>query len=231
MAYGRRSAARKAERIIGILALTGMLAYSCMLDTWGPLLAAAVMCIILYGVDFLLGRMRPSRKENWVLQITGGIGSVYVMLVIAAVLLSVPVENHETSGVPDLSLRPEDYRASYGEPVRESSDSESSVLGSRAVMRMTYGTETEEGTDRIIYFIWRSEYPWVIERIWDIQTRGRYPSVCCEDAWDARDAWGVGEYEKKNYYIRYDDAVFVIYGEDLSEQETVDAIRQKLKLG
>lgn len=103
MAYGRRSAARKAERIIGILALTGMLAYSCMLGTWGPLLAAAVMCIILYGVDFLLGRMRPSRKENWVLQITGGIGSVYVMLVLAAVLLSVPVENHETSGVPDLS--------------------------------------------------------------------------------------------------------------------------------
>ncbi len=135
MAYGRRSAARKAERIIGILALTGMLAYSCMLGTWGPLLAAAVMCIILYGVDFLLGRMRPSRKENWVLQITGGIGSVYVMLVLAAVLLSVPVENHETSGVPDLSLRSEDYRASYGEPVRESSDSESSVLGSRAVMR------------------------------------------------------------------------------------------------
>ena len=125
------------------------------------------------------------------------------------------VENHETSGVPDLSLRSEDYRASYGEPVRERSDSESSVLGSRAVMRMTYGTETEEDTDRIIYF----------------KTRGRYPSVCCEDAWDARDAWGVGEYEKKNYYIRYDDAVFVIYGEDLSEQETVDAIRQKLKLG
>ena len=82
-----------------------------------------------------------------------------------------------------------------------------------------------------IYFIWRSEYPWVIERIWDIQTRGRYPAVSCEDAWDARDAWGVGEYEKKNYYIRYDNAVFVIYGEDLSEQETVDAIRQKLKLG
>lgn len=103
VSYGRRSAARKAERIIGILALTGMLAYSCMMGTWGPLLAAAVMCIILYGVDFLLGRMRPSRKENWVLQITGGIGSVYVMLVLAAVLLSVPVENHETSGVPDLS--------------------------------------------------------------------------------------------------------------------------------
>ena len=80
-----------------------MLAYSCMLGTCGPLLAAAVMCIILYGVGFLLGRMRPSRKENWVLQITGGIGSVYVILVLAAVLLSVPVENHETSGVPDLS--------------------------------------------------------------------------------------------------------------------------------
>ena len=97
--------------------------------------------------------------------------------------------------------------------------------------QVTCGSGREGGAARISILLWSWVDPWVVGRLCDIYSRGRYAWDGGEEAWDAGDSWGVGEYEKKNYYIRYDDAVFVIYGEDLSEQETVDAIRQKLKLG
>lgn len=71
----------------------------------------------------------------------------------------------QASDAPDLSLRPEDYREAYGEPVSSRFSSGKSVLGSRASVRINCGTETEEDTDGIIYFIFRSDCPWVIERI------------------------------------------------------------------
>lgn len=236
--YGRRTAVRRAETVIGVLALAGTAVYACLAEEWAVLPVLAAMYLILFGIDFYIGHIRPKRKENWGLQIGAGILSVFVLLVIAAAVFSIPgaVPGQETdtdaqvSDAPDLSLRPEDYREAYGEPVSSRFSSGKSVLGSRASVRMNYGTETEEDTDGIIYFIFRSDCPWVIERIWESHTRGQYPEVYCEDAWDAREAWGVGRYAQKNYYVLYDDAVFIIYGEDLSEQKAVDAIREKLNL-
>lgn len=236
--YGRRDAARRAESVIGVLALGGAAGYACLSKEWIILPLLAAMLLLLTGIDYYIGRIRPKRKENWALQIGAGGISVLVMLVVAAAVFSIPgaVPGQETdidaqaSDAPDLSLRPEDYREVYGEPVSSRLSSEKSVLGSRASVRISYGTEEEEDTDGIIYFVCRSECPWVIERFWNINTRGEYPEVHCEDAWDAREAWGVGRYAKKNYYVRYDDVVFIIYGEDLSEQKAVDAIREKLNL-
>ena len=200
MHYGRRNAARRAESVIGVLALGGAAGYACLSKEWIILPLLAAMLLLLTGIDYYIGRIRPKRKENWALQIGAGGILVLVMLVAAAAVFSIPgaVPGEETdidaqaSDARDLSLRPEDYREVYGEPVSSRLSSEKSVLGSRASVRISYGTEEEEDTDGIIYFVCRSECPWVIERFWNINTRGEYPEVHCEDAWDAREAWGVG---------------------------------------
>ncbi len=212
-------------------------------------LVFAILCV---GADALASYLRPDKETAWIMQFAAlGISLVMVLGLTATVFFG-KISDGRRPELENPPLIQKDYKEIQGTEHVKECFSQKSLFGEMFCAQIEYtpedgvsdgellklpAEETEpqdtqqaetqmlEETNGLRYEIYRSSYPWIIDKTWNIETKGRKMEDCTAQ-WDAVYA---GFWASCCYYVKYENAVWVITtGERLSEQQTL-ILREKLE--
>ena len=188
---------------------------------------------------------RPSRRENWVLQIVAGVGIGIILCGgLFTSLTSGSMDREEMlSAAQKLPLVLTDYSRTYEEITFAYYKECSSILGTMLTGAIEYGYLPEEGgtageeQERLSYTVYRSDVPWLLEQVWREEIKsGNYQ----EYDWMTKaevgyERWGAKEVMRRNWednslYVRYENAILILYTTKPPEGEQIDIVREKLGL-
>lgn len=189
--------------------------YDWMLFMLLPLLAVVV------GVSVLFAYLRPDRENIWMMQVATAAITMVMAVVVVAVILGEGIllpQNRNDASEPPLLM--EDYKGVSGEKNVVENFRQTGVFGEMYGVWIEYAPE-----NGLRYEIYRSPYPWMVERTWDVEVRNRELEECTAQ-WEAVYA---GFWDSYCYYVKYEDAVWVLRtGEKLSDEQ-VQIVREKLE--
>ena len=169
---------------------------------------------------------RPSRRENWVLQIVAGLGIGIILFGgWSASLIGGSMDREEMlSAAQKLPLVLTDYSRTDEEITFSYYKERSSILGTMLSGTIEYGYPPEEGgtvgeeQERLSYTVYRSDVPWLLEQVWREEIKsGNYQ----EYDWMTKaevgyERWGAKEVMRRNWednslYVRYENAILTLY--------------------
>lgn len=190
-----------AENILITAALLVIILWMAAERQWYDLLFVAIIAILQTGSRFRINYIRPSREEQkWY--------SLWAVIAVAAVvfLLNVmrPAEDYSWAGM------------------------ETSILGTAEQGYINISSDREEMTD-YDYKLYRSEYPWVIRVVWWSQSRDMKAPAGIGGGWDAEEVTSDDAYSCR-IFVRYDDAVLVLYGSEEPGEREIRILRDRLGL-
>lgn len=196
-----------------------------IMDQVALIILNVVIIVGTLAFAFIMNKIRPERDTNIAIQI------VFSMLLILSIIfftMMIFVENGERndSGKKEVPLIITDYRECDDVIDDTSVYSEGNLLGS--VSRyFVYGK-----VNSISYRIYRSEYTWILDKIWEETVNGKKyneEAVECTADWDAQKAL---RNKIGTYYIRYEDSILVFsdYEDLYLLEEQIDIILEKLDL-
>ena len=171
----------------------------------------------------ILAKVRPEASTNIVIQVVFVIVFFFMIMFISFSIFSHRQKNMDT--IENIPLQISDYRKDSGSIEDISISLEKNMLGSKENYFL-FGTE-----ENIHYEIYRSEYDWILNRIWKDELEKKYnvsKTECTKD-WEADIAF---RNEIGDYYVRYEDAILV-FNEDKDISlvpEQISVIREKLGL-
>ena len=200
-----------------------------------------IIMAVLAGLWFY----RPSRRENWVLQIVAGLGIGIILFGgLSASLTGGSMDREEMlSAAQKLPLVLTDYSRTDEEITFSYYKERSSILGTMLSGTIEYGYPPEEGggafeeQERLSYTVYRTDIPWLLDQVWQEEIKAgnleEYDWVV--EAGKGYEKWGAEEvlrreWEDNSLYVRYDDAVLNLYATELPEEEQIDIVREKLGL-
>lgn len=105
---------------------------------------------------------------------------------------------------------------------------ETSILGTAEQGYINISSDREEMTD-YDYKLYRSEYPWVIRVVWWSQSRDMKAPAGIGGGWDAEEVTSDDAYSCR-IFVRYDDAVLVLYGSEEPGEREIRILRDRLGL-
>ena len=188
---------------------------------------------------------RPSRRENWVLQIAAGLGIGIILFGgWSASLIGGSMDREEMlSAAQKLPLVLTDYSRTDEEITFSYYKERSSILGTMLSGTIEYGYPPEEGggafeeQERLSYTVYRTDIPWLLDQVWQEEIKAgnleEYDWVV--EAGKGYEKWGAEEvlrreWEDNSLYVRYEDAVLNLYTTKLPKGEQIDIVREKLGL-
>lgn len=200
-----------------------------------------IIMAVLAGLWFY----RPSRRENWVLQLVAGLGIGIILFGgLSASLTGGSMDREEMlSAAQKLPLVLTDYSRTDEEITFSYYEERSSILGTMLSGTIEYGYPPEEGggafeeQERLSYTVYRTDIPWLLDQVWQEEIKAgnleEYDWVV--EAGKGYEKWGAEEvlrreWEDNSLYVRYDDAVLNLYATELPEEEQIDIVREKLEL-
>lgn len=200
-----------------------------------------IIMAVLAGLWFY----RPSRRENWVLQIVAGLGIGIILFGgWSASLTGGSMDREEMlSAAQKLPLVLTDYSRTDEEITFSYYKERSSILGTMLSGTIEYGYPPEGGgavgeeQERLSYTVYRTDIPWLLDQVWQEEIKAgnleEYDWVV--EAGKGYEKWGAEEvlrreWEDNSLYVRYDDAVLNLYATELPEEEQIDIVREKLGL-
>ena len=181
-----------------------------------------IIMAVLAGLWFY----RPSRRENWVLQIVAGLGIGIIMFGgWSASLIGGSMDREEMlSAAQKLPLVLTDYSRTDEEITFSYYKERSSILGTML-------------QERLSYTVYRSDVPWLLEQVWREEIKsGNYQEYdWMTNAEVGYERWGAKEvmrrdWEDNSLYVRYENAILTLYTTKPPEGEQIDIIREKLEL-
>ena len=242
--YGKRRE-MCALGVIIILMLAGLT------SVWGSEGTAGSAVVLWIWIGIIMAVLagfwfyRPSRRENWVLQIVAGLGIVIILFGgWSASLIGGSMDREEMlSAAQKLPLVLTDYSRTDEEITFSYYKERSSILGTMLSGTIEYGYPPEEGgtvgeeQERLSYTVYRSDVPWLLEQVWREEIKsGNYQ----EYDWMTKaevgyERWGAKEVMRKDWednslYVRYENAILTLYTTKPPEGEQIDIIREKLEL-
>lgn len=242
--YGKRRE-MYALGVIIILMLAGLTSVWGSEGTAGSAVVLWIWIGIIMAVLAGLWFYRPSRRENWVLQIVAGLGIGIILFGgWSASLIGGSMDREEMlSAAQKLPLVLTDYSRTDEEITFSYYKERSSILGTMLSGTIEYGYPPEEGgnvgeeQERLSYTVYRSDVPWLLEQVWREEIKsGNYQ----EYDWMTKaevgyERWGAKEVMRKDWednslYVRYENAILTLYTTKPPEGEQIDIIREKLKL-
>ena len=242
--YGKRRE-MYALGVIIILMLAGLTSVWGSEGTAGSAVVLWIWIGIITAVLAGLWFYRPSRRENWVLQIVAGLGIVIILFGgWSASLIGGSMDREEMlSAAQKLPLVLTDYSRTDEEITFSYYKERSSILGTMLSGTIEYGYPPEEGgtvgeeQERLSYTVYRSDVPWLLEQVWREEIKsGNYQ----EYDWMTKaevgyERWGAKEVMRKDWednslYVRYENAILTLYTTKPPEGEQIDIIREKLEL-
>ena len=200
-----------------------------------------IIMAVLAGLWFY----RPSRRENWVLQIAAGLGIGIILFGgWSASLIGGSMDREEMlSAAQKLPLVLTDYSRTDEEITFSYYKERSSILGTMLSGTIEYGYPPEEGggafeeQERLSYTVYRTDIPWLLDQVWQEEIKAgnleEYDWVV--EAGKGYEKWGAEEvlrreWEDNSLYVRYEDAVLNLYTTKLPKGEQIDIVREKLGL-
>lgn len=242
--YGKRRE-MYALGVIIILMLAGLT------SVWGSEGTAGSAVVLWIWIGIIMAVLagfwfyRPSRRENWVLQIVAGLGIGIILFGgWSASLIGGSMDREEMlSAAQKLPLVLTDYSRTDEEITFSYYKERSSILGTMLSGTIEYGYPPEEGgtvgeeQERLSYTVYRSDVPWLLEQVWREEIKsGNYQ----EYDWMTKaevgyERWGAKEVMRRNWednslYVRYENAILTLYTTKPPEGEQIDIIREKLEL-
>lgn len=200
-----------------------------------------IIMAVLAGLWFY----RPSRRENWVLQLVAGLGIGIILFGgLSASLTGGSMDREEMlSAAQKLPLVLTDYSRTDEEITFSYYEERSSILGTMLSGTIEYGYPPEEGggafeeQERLSYTVYRTDIPWLLDQVWQEEIKAgnleEYDWVV--EAGKGYEKWGAEEvlrreWEDNSLYVRYEDAVLNLYTTKLPKGEQIDIVREKLGL-
>ena len=200
-----------------------------------------IIMAVLAGLWFY----RPSRRENWVLQLVAGLGIGIILFGgWSASLTGGSMDREEMlSAAQKLPLVLTDYSRTDEEITFSYYEERSSILGTMLSGTIEYGYPPEEGggafeeQERLSYTVYRTDIPWLLDQVWQEEIKAgnleEYDWVV--EAGKGYEKWGAEEvlrreWEDNSLYVRYEDAVLNLYTTKLPKGEQIDIVREKLGL-
>lgn len=200
-----------------------------------------IIMAVLAGLWFY----RPSRRENWVLQLVAGLGIGIILFGgLSASFTGGSMDREEMlSAAQKLPLVLTDYSRTDEEITFSYYEERSSILGTMLSGTIEYGYPPEEGggafeeQERLSYTVYRTDIPWLLDQVWQEEIKAgnleEYDWVV--EAGKGYEKWGAEEvlrreWEDNSLYVRYEDAVLNLYTTKLPKGEQIDIVREKLGL-
>lgn len=171
----------------------------------------------------ILAKVRPDAATNMAIQVAFTIIYMFLIILIPFAIFSDNREKQER--IENVPLLISDYREISSDIEEVSVYLDKNMLGSKEYY-WVYG----EG-ESIGYYIYRSRYFWILERIWkdELEKKQNEKRAECTKEWGAESAYCN---EIGDYYVRYEAAVLIFYGdaENRLDSKQISIIRDKLEL-
>ena len=196
-----------------------------VMDQVGLIILNAGIIVGTLAFCLIINKIRPERDNNIAIQIVFSIVLIFSIIFFTMIIF---VENGENSdsGKKEVPLIITDYRESDDVIDDTSVYNEGNLLGSVSKY-FVYGKENS-----ISYRIYKSEYTWILDKIWEEAVNGKKYNEEVVDYtadWDAEKAI---RNKIGTYYVRYENVILVFSDyEDISlTKEQIDIILEKLEL-
>ena len=174
---------------------------------------------------FAIGWLRPSRGENWAIQIGGSLAIIFLVFFIGIAVAFSGDGGKNAADLSDAPVTPADLLTVDGAPSYAEYYRSESVLGSVTVITADYA----EASGSIQ--LYRTRFPLVNELLYRYLTR-EVPG----EAQPAGPEWGASESLTLDtplfsfYYLRYPDAVLYVQLHGPSDTDAAASFREKLGL-
>lgn len=185
------------------------------------LLYIALLVFPLIIMAYFISKFRPDAVTNQLIQI---IVPVILFVVVMGFFMGMIFSDQDGNvSLDEIPLTYEDIGGSAGALEDTSFDGSTSIFGSGLRCWLYYEDE------HIYYYAYRSEYPWILDKIWNDEMEKKYN----QNGEDVTDIWGA-EVAIRNvrgdYLIRYQDAVLILNFEEdtILTPSEVDTIRAAL---
>lgn len=202
---------------------------------------AAVICaaaFLVFGIMFaFIANTRPSRGENWVIQIGTGIAVPIALTVITLVTVILTDSFTELddgkAGADggDFVLAPliqEDFKQTSGKLAYIDLGKQKNFLGEMSYYYVEYLAESDSAlTDNIRYEIYESSYSKILNGIWERKLKDRDSLEDCSEAWETEQAVVNRQYLNQ-YYVRDKNKVFTLVTADYLNEEQIQVIKEKI---
>lgn len=185
------------------------------------MLAWFVSILLLFLImGFGISKLRPDPVTNQLIQL-----AFSIVIILGGIVFAVwSVFSRTEADLPnDVPLYYEDIGLTAGVLEDSRFEQKHSIFGSWIYCTLDYAEEY------VYYNIYRSEYEWVLDRIWEDAASARYNQVGtdCTALWEAQEAYLNGRGE---YMVRYEDMILTFSGDEDMEltSQQIDTIRRIL---
>lgn len=207
--YGR-SIFEAGQYLVLLLILLAAVYEAIRTGTVAVVLFLGAALLIIGGAGVLLSVLKPSREENWLIQV-GSVFLVPMALVILCVSLIAADQNEEPVeySQSDVPLVQTDYKDMAGGIFDIRKEHGQSVMGSADTSMVVYETGTED-TDAIHYTVYTSQYDWVLNKIWGRQMKTLAGAEDVTAQWDAVNAV-MSSATVTTYTVRYPEKILIMW--------------------
>lgn len=186
---------------------------------------AGFVLISTFALSWVIGRFRPDSDTNAIIQVL--FGFVIFIFLIGYAGFSIFSTEKDVVTPQDLPLLVSDYR-----DISEVSeiDDISRYQGESFFGRYyTYFIWSED--DTVSYTVYRSEYDWVLDKIWndELDKKVNESVTYCTEDWEATIAF---KNNADEYLVRYENAILIFreYNDTILTSDQINIIRNKLDL-
>ncbi len=207
-----------------VLLIALMMYYFYILDQVPLIILNALIIVGTLVFCFVINKIRPERETNIVIQVVFSI--ILVLSIVFFTLMIFMEDGNNSDSEKEVPLVITDYRDSNDVIEDTSIYKDSNLLGSK-MLCFVFGEK-----ESIYYNIYKSEYAWILDKIWEDEINGKKVNeevVDCTSDWDAKKAFrnNVG-----TYYVRYENTI-LIFSDDKTvylSKEQIGIILDKLEL-
>ena len=199
----------------------------CLNGPWTFYYIAGLLAVLVVFA-IVMNKFRPDADTHYILQ------TVLLMVIFVAVLLSgillggLVEEDHKQTEAPLL-------KTDYTECATPLEDitlyEEQNVFGQSMIYIISYEDTETDYNNGISYYVFTSEYDWILNRIWDkyADTQKDLEVIEYAQEWGAKAAY---HYWQSRYIVRYENCILLFndYSDIALTQEQIDIIRDKLDL-
>ena len=208
-----------------ILLIVLLMYYFFMIDQVALLILNAAILVGTIGFVFVINKVRPERDTNIVIQVAF---SIVLMMSIVFFTMMIFMENGDDSKLnkESIPLLITDYRECDDVIEDTAIYVDRNFLGTKETYYI-FGKK-----ESIYYNVYKSEYTWILDRIWEeefTEKKFNVEVVDCTADWGAKKAF---RNNNGNYFVRYENSILIFSDDEnvsLSEEQT-DIIIDKLEL-
>lgn len=196
--------------------------------TYFAIILVLIICSLL--VNLLLALKRPSRCGNLVIQLGGGFGIGFLIMLVALVVAfwdygikSVPVNQK------DIPLVQGDFCNVQGKITETKREYVDGILGTQVSYDVQYKQKAANDVivDDMWYQIYNTKHHWILKWIWEIYKEKAYHAEDCTQEWGAQSAICSPE---DIYTVLYQGKLLVLSSGKNLDKKQIEIIRNKLGL-